>query len=286
MSLLEALQNFPVAFIAAVSAISLAVGSFLNVVIHRLPKMLEREWRAESAALQGTEVEPGPRYNLIVPRSQCPSCGHVLSAIENIPLLSYLALRGKCHACKARIPLRYPLVETLTVVFSAFIAWHYGYGWQALAALGFTWALLAAAFIDLDTYYLPDNITLPLLWGGLLVNLGGTFADLQAAVIGAAAGYLVLWSVFWAFKLLTSKEGMGYGDFKLAGAIGAWLGWKLLPAVILIASVAGAVIGILMIVLGRRERNVPIPFGPFLAIAGIVAMLWGNALVDYYLRLL
>lgn len=286
MPFLQALESYPALLIMTVSLIALAVGSFLNVVIHRLPKMLERQWRAESAALHGAAPAAEPRYNLVVPRSQCPACGHQLSAIENIPLVSFIALGGKCRNCKAKIPLRYPAVEALTALLSGYIAWRYGYSWQTLAALLYAWILIAAAFIDLDTFYLPDNLTLPLLWLGLLINLNGTFTDLSSAVIGATAGYLALWSVFWAFKFATGKEGMGYGDFKLLAAIGAWLGWKMLPAVILIASLVGAVIGIALIVFARRGRDVPIPFGPYLVLAGLIAMFWGNALVDYYLRAL
>ncbi len=286
MPFLQALESYPALLIMTVSLIALAVGSFLNVVIHRLPKMLERQWRAESAALHGAAPAAEPRYNLVVPRSQCPACGYQLSALENIPLVSFIALGGKCRNCKAKIPLRYPAVEALTALLSGYIAWRYGYSWQTLAALFYAWILIAAAFIDLDTFYLPDNLTLPLLWLGLLINLNGTFIDLSSAVIGAGAGYLALWSVFWAFKFATGKEGMGYGDFKLLAAIGAWLGWKMLPAVILIASLVGAVIGIALIVFARRGRDVPIPFGPYLVLAGLIAMFWGNTLVDYYLRAL
>ncbi len=293
MALLQALAANTALFVTAIAALSLAVGSFLNVVIHRLPKMLDRAWRAELAELNGPQpnVQPAANdtpaaYNLVVPRSQCPACGHRITALENVPLASYLALRGKCSACGARISPRYPLVEALTAALSGYIAWRFGFTWTTAAALVFAWAVIALAFIDLDTFYLPDDITLPLIWLGLLANMGGAFVDLQTAVIGAIAGYLSLWSVYWAFKLATGKEGMGYGDFKLLAAIGAWLGWKMLPVVILLASFAGAVVGISLMVFARHGRNVPIPFGPYLVLGGLIAMFWGDALTRYYLQTL
>jgi leader peptidase (prepilin peptidase)/N-methyltransferase len=263
----------------------LVVGSFLNVVIHRLPKMLERQWRTECAELTGTAPPAAERYNLVVPRSACPKCGHMITAIENIPIASYMVLGGKCSACKAPISPRYPAVEAITAVLSGYIAWRYGLSAAMFGALLFAWAMIALTFIDLDTMYLPDSITLPLLWAGLLFNTGATFTDLRSAVIGAAAGYLTLWTVYWAFKLATGKEGMGYGDFKLLAAIGAWLGWKLLPLVILLSSLVGAVVGIGLIVLARQGRNVPIPFGPYLAVAGLIALFWGEQLTRRYLNM-
>ncbi len=286
MSFFQALQSHPALFVTTVVLAALAVGSFLNVVIHRLPQMLERQWRAEVAEHTGQEPVPGPRYNLVLPRSQCPSCGHRISALENIPLVSYLVLGGKCSACKAAISPRYPVVEALTAALSGYIAWRYGVTWTTAAVLVFAWTMIALAFIDLDTFYLPDDITLPLIWTGLLINMGGTFVDLRSAVIGAIAGYLALWIVFWAYKLATGKEGMGYGDFKLLAAIGAWLGWKMLPVVILLSSFVGAVVGISLIVFARHGRNVPLPFGPYLALGGLIAMFWGDVLVNYYLRIL
>ncbi len=266
MALFQAFQAYPLLFVVAIVMLSLAIGSFLNVVIHRMPKVLERQWRDELAEMNGqTHVAAAP-YNLVVPRSQCPACGHQIRALENIPLLSYLALGGKCSACKVKISSRYPMVEALTGVLSGYIAWRYGFTVMTAAALVFAWAMIALAFIDLDTFYLPDDITLPLLWTGLLVNMANVIADLQSAVIGAVAGYLALWGVFWAYKLATGKEGMGYGDFKLLAAIGAWLGWKMLPVVILLASFVGAAVGISLILFARHERNVPIPFGPYLVI--------------------
>lgn len=284
MSFLQAFQSNPALFVTTVAVMSLAIGSFLNVVIHRLPKIIERQWRAELAESSGQTATAEPRYNLVVPRSQCPACGHQIRALENIPLVSYLVLRGKCAACSASISPRYPLVELLTATVSGFVAWHFGFSWTTAAALLFVWSMIALAFIDLDTFYLPDDITLPLIWVGLLVNMGSAIVDLQSAVIGAVAGYLSLWLVYWGFKLATGKEGMGYGDFKLLSAIGAWLGWKMLPVVILLSSLAGAIIGIGMIVFARHERSKPIPFGPYLVIAGLIAMVWGDTIVTYYLR--
>lgn len=284
MTLLQSFQAYPALFVTAVTVLSLAIGSFLNVVIHRLPKMLERQWRDELAELNGQETATAPRYNLMLPRSQCPGCGHQISALENVPVVSYLALRGKCAACKTRISPRYPLVEALTGALSGFIAWRYGFSWHTLAALFFVWSMIALAFIDLDTFYLPDDITLPLVWAGLLVNMGGVFVDLQSAVIGAVAGYLALWVVFWSYKLATGKDGMGYGDFKLLAAIGAWLGWKMLPVVILLSSFVGAAVGISLILFARHGRSVPIPFGPYLVLGGLTAMFWGDDIVRYYLQ--
>ena len=284
MSLIQLLQSNPALFAATVAFLSLTIGSFLNVVIHRMPKMMERQWRAEVAEANGQTVPDEPSYNLMLPRSQCPACGHAITAMENIPVISYLVLRGKCAGCSAPISPRYPLVELFTAGVSGVVAWHFGFGWTTAAALLFVWAMIALAFIDLDTFFLPDDITLPLLWAGLLVNMGGVFVDLQTAVIGAVAGYLSLWLVYWGFKLATGKEGMGYGDFKLLAAIGAWLGWKMLPVVIMLSSVVGAIIGISLIALARHERSRPIPFGPYLVLAGLIAMFWGDAIVQYYLR--
>ena len=278
----EALSN-PAIFALCAALLGLCVGSFLNVVIHRLPKMMEGQWRTECAKLSGQQAPPAERYNLISPRSACPSCGHKISPLENIPVLSYAVLRGKCSGCSARISIRYPLVEALTATLSAYVAWHFGFGIAAAGALLFTWSMVALTFIDLDTFYLPDSITLPLLWLGLLLNLGGTYAPLSSAVIGAAAGYVSLWAVYWVFKWATGKEGMGYGDFKLLAAIGAWMGWQMLPLTILLSSLVGAVIGISLIVFAGRGRSVPIPFGPYLAIAGMIALLHGPALTRAFL---
>ncbi|MBI2316086.1 MAG: prepilin peptidase [Betaproteobacteria bacterium] len=260
----------------------LAVGSFLNVVIHRLPAMMERDWQDQCADLRG---EPRPeleRFNLARPRSRCPACGNAISALENIPLLSYALLRGRCSACAAPIGLRYPVVEALAGLAGLYCASRYGFGAAAFGAMLFAWALIAASAIDMDTQLLPDAVTLPLLWTGLLLNTAGTYVDLRSAVIGAAGGYLFLWSVYWLFKFATGKEGMGFGDFKLLAAIGAWIGWQMLPLVVLLSSFIGAAVGIALIVLAKRGRGVPIPFGPYLAAAGIVGLFWGPQLTRYY----
>jgi len=276
----------PVAFVGTSAVLGLVVGSFLNVVIHRLPKMLERQWRRECAELQGNPTQDdAPRYNLIAPRSACPSCSQPIRALHNIPLVSYLALKGKCASCGVPIGARYPLIEASSGVLTAYAAWHFGFSWAALAAMFYVWAMIALAFIDLDTFFLPDNITLPLVWVGLLAHTMHVFPqmDLASGVVGAIAGYLVLWTVFWLFKLTTGKEGMGYGDFKLLAAIGAWLGWKALPLVILLSSLVGAIVGISLIVLRRQSRDVPIPFGPYLVAAGLIALFWGSAINARYL---
>lgn len=273
--------------VALATLVGLCVGSFLNVVIHRLPRIMEQEWREQCAEICGNSASTAePGLSLARPRSRCPHCGHKIGISENIPLVSYfLILKGKCSACGQPISLRYPLVELFTALASAFVVWHFGATVQAAGALLLVWALIALTAIDIDTQLLPDAITLPLLWLGLLFNLQGTYTDLSSAVIGAMAGYLVLWSVFWLFKLATGKDGMGYGDFKLLGALGAWLGWQMLPAIILLSSVVGAIVGIGLIVAARQGRNVPIPFGPYLAAAGVIALFWGKALTSSYLGL-
>ena len=272
----------------AAGLLGLCVGSFLNVVIHRLPKMMEQDWQAQCAELRGeSPPDQGEALSLAKPRSRCPNCGHQITALENIPLVSYLLiLKGKCSGCGTRISPRYPITELLTGLLSAFAAWHFGPTIQTVGALALLWALIALSAIDLDTQLLPDSITLPLLWLGLAFNLWTTFADLPTAVIGAMAGYLSLWSVFWLFKLATGKEGMGCGDFKLLAALGAWLGWQMLPAIILLSSVVGAVVGIALIVAARHGRNVPIPFGPYLAAAGVIALFWGQRITQGYLGLI
>ena len=285
MSLLLVFQNTPGLLVTAAVLIGLLVGSFLNVVIYRLPKMLDRQWRAECAELTGATAPPPESFSLVLPRSACPHCGHRITALENIPIASYLALRGRCSACGVPISPRYPAVEALAGALAGVIAWRFGLSTAMFGALIFAWTMIALAFIDLDTFFLPDSITLPLLWLGLLLNLGSAFTDLRSAVIGAAAGYLALWFVYWVFKLATGKEGMGYGDFKLLAAIGAWLGWKMLPVTILLSSLAGAVIGIGLMVFARHGRNVPIPFGPYLAIAGLVALFYGDEINRHYLSL-
>ena len=281
--IIELLQRQPILFITAATLFGLLVGSFLNVVIHRLPKMMEQEWLRNCAELRGEEAPESPRYNLVVPRSACPACGHRISAWENIPVVSYLALRGKCAGCKTPISPRYPLVEIFAGTLAGIIAWRFGFGATAFAAMLLAFALVTLTFIDFDTHLLPDDLTLPLMWLGLILNINGLFTDLQSAVIGAIAGYLALWSVYWVFKLVTGKEGMGYGDFKLLAAIGAWFGWQMLPAVILLSSLVGSIIGIGLIVLAKHGRNVPIPFGPYLALGGIIALFFGPQLANFYL---
>ena len=274
------------ALIAVVAVFSLAIGSFLNVLIHRLPKMMEADWRAQCAELQGGEVPVGGnRYNLLVPHSHCPQCKAPLRVIDNIPIASWIALRGKCAHCAGRISSRYPIVEALTALLSALVAWKFGLTWQTALVLVFTWTLIALTFIDADTTLLPDDLTLPLLWLGLLANVFGAFVPLKEAVLGAAAGYLVLWSIYWLFKLATGKEGMGFGDFKLLAALGAWMGWKALLPIVLLSSLVGAIVGIALIVLARRGREIPIPFGPYLAAAGMIVMLTGDRLTRWLVPL-
>lgn len=300
MSFIEALQAFPVLAVICGLIVGLLVGSFLNVVIYRLPKMMERDWQAQCREFieQQTDSDSNAplamatntnstqaTFNLIVPGSSCPHCGHKIKPWENIPIISYVFLGGKCSACKNTISLRYPSVELVTGVLSALAIAFFGATWAGLAALVLTWALIALTMIDLDTYLLPDDITLPLLWLGLIVNSFGLFTDLASAFWGAVAGYLTLWSVYQLFKLLTGKEGMGYGDFKLLAALGAWMGWQMLPQIILLSSLVGAVIGITLIIVRGRDRNIPIPFGPYLAIAGWIAFIWGDRINATYLKI-
>jgi leader peptidase (prepilin peptidase)/N-methyltransferase len=280
---MELLQQSGGVLITAAVVFGLMIGSFLNVVIHRLPRMMEREWAAQCAQLRGeapAQIEP---FSLFRPGSRCPHCGHAVTVLENIPLLSFLFLRGRCKGCGQPIGWRYPIVEALTGTLFGLVAWQYGPGLGTWAAMGFTAAMIVLTFIDIDTQLLPDDITLPLLWAGLLLNIWATYASLTSAVIGAMAGYLSLWTVYWLFKLLTGKEGMGYGDFKLLAVIGAWLGWQVLPLTILLSSVIGAIVGIALIVVTKRGHSVPIPFGPYLAIAGMIALLWGKPLTQFYL---
>ena len=266
--------------------LGLCIGSFLNVVIHRLPKMMEREWRAECAALAGQEPPAEAPFNLMVPRSRCPSCSKPISALENIPIVSYALLRGRCANCKAAIGWKYPLVEALAGIGAAYAAWRFGFSLAALGAALFTWATIALAFIDQETGLLPDDLTLPLIWAGVLLNLNHAFVSLPESVIGAVAGYLSLWLVYWGFKLITGKEGMGYGDFKMNAAVGAFLGWKVLPLVILLSSVVGLAFGALQMLAarGRWDGGFRFHFGPYLAIAGIVALYWGEPILRWYSR--
>jgi leader peptidase (prepilin peptidase)/N-methyltransferase len=284
MSSIELLVQTPALLYVATGLFALAVGSFLNVVIHRLPRMLEVQWRrecAETEAAAGGDQRP---LSLVAPRSHCPHCGHALRPWENIPLMSYLLLRGRCSACAGPISPRYPLVETVTAVLSVLVVWRLGVGWETWAALLLTWGLIALAFIDLETELLPDVITLPLLWLGLLASLAGWFSDSHSAILGAAIGYLFLWSFFHLFRLATGKEGMGYGDFKLFALFGAWLGWQSLPQVLILSAVTGAIVGILLIVTRGHDRQVPIPFGPYLAGAGWISLLWAGDINRAYLQ--
>jgi len=284
--MIHILQSSALLFAVICAILGLMVGSFLNVVIHRLPKMMEIDWQQQCAELRGEELPSASKYNLMVPRSACPNCGHAISAWENIPVASYLLLSGKCKGCGVAISPRYPLIEVVSGVLSAYAAWHFGFGPAEAGALLLIWALLALTMIDFDTQLLPDDITLPLLWLGLLFNLFGVYTDLGSAVLGAVFGYLALWSVYWLFKLTTGKEGMGYGDFKLLAALGAWMGWQMLPLIIVLSSLVGAIVGVAMMIFFKHGREVPIPFGPYLAGGGMIALFWGQALTQGYLHLL
>jgi leader peptidase (prepilin peptidase)/N-methyltransferase len=286
MPLLDFLASSPLAFILCTLILGLLVGSFLNVVVYRLPVMLMRDWKAQSREMLELPAEPATdTFNLMLPHSRCPHCSHKIRPWENLPVISYLFLGGKCSSCKALISKRYPLVELACGVLSAFIAWHFGLGWQAGAMLVLTWGLLAMSLIDADHQLLPDAIVLPLLWLGLIVNAFGVFTSLTDALWGAVFGYLVLWLVFWLFKLVTGKEGMGYGDFKLLAMLGAWGGWQILPLTILLSSLVGAVLGLILLRMRNVETSTPIPFGPYLAIAGWIALLWGDQITSSYLQI-
>ena len=309
MSVLDLLSSSPAFFVGACLALGLLVGSFLNVVIYRVPIMLDRQWREQCAELAsaGTsnatpgaaaampaspQATPAPRFNLVAPRSSCPSCKAPITALQNIPVLSYLFLKGRCANCGTRISVRYPIIEALTGALSAAVAWKFGFGWPALAALVLTWFLIALTFIDVDHQLLPDSLTLPLVWIGLALSLWGPQpggapipVDMRSSIIGAMAGYLSLWSVYHLFRLLTGKEGMGYGDFKLFAALGAWMGWNMLLPIILIAAAVGAVVGIATLALRGQSRSTPIAFGPFLAASGWLMLMFGRELVTKYLGL-
>ena len=292
--LLDLLKQDLTFFVSTIFVLGLLVGSFLNVVIYRLPVMFKKEWRKDcvnyleenySAKIQldhsSEQKEP---FNLVKPDSTCPSCGHEIRAWENIPVISYFLLKAKCSSCKTSISLRYPLVELLSAVMAALCAWHFGFSLTAGAAILLSWSLITLALIDYDTQYLPDQITLPFLWLGLILNLSDTFTDIESSIIGAVAGYLSLWSVHHLFKLITKKEGMGYGDFKLLALLGAWMGWQFLPAIIIISSLVGSIIGISLIIFRKHQRETPIPFGPYLAIAGWIVLLWGTEINQSYIN--
>ncbi|MEH6503175.1 MAG: A24 family peptidase [Cycloclasticus sp.] len=287
MSLIQSLEQSASFFYLSVAILGLIVGSFLNVVVYRLPIMLQRGWRHECLNFleqEDTSLETTETFNLSTPRSRCPSCQHCISAIENIPILSYLFLKGRCRSCLSSISIRYPIVELVTCVLSIMVAIKFGVTFQAGVALIFTWVLICLTLIDFDTQLLPDSITLPLLWFALFISLFNIFVDPTTAIIGALAGYLSLWSVFWLFKLVTGKEGMGYGDFKLLAAIGALLGWKMLPLVVMLSAFVGAVIGLMLIVINERDKNTPIPYGPYLSAAAFIALLWGDEMNAMYLH--
>jgi leader peptidase (prepilin peptidase)/N-methyltransferase len=286
MPVIDFLAGHVLAFVLCVLLIGLLIGSFLNVVIYRLPKMMQRDWREQAREILELPAEPQTAiFNLGLPNSSCPHCAHEIKPWENIPVVSYLFLRGKCSSCKAPISLRYPLVELSCGLLSAYIAWHFGFTWQAGGMLLLTWGLLAMSLIDADHQLLPDSLVLPLLWLGLIANSFGLFTSLGDALWGAVAGYLSLWSVYWLFKLVTGKEGMGYGDFKLLAMLGAWGGWQILPLTILLSSLVGAVLGLIMLRLRNAETSTPIPFGPYLAIAGWIALLWGEQITSSYLQI-
>jgi leader peptidase (prepilin peptidase)/N-methyltransferase len=280
-------EQSPIAYLACIFVLGLCVGSFLNVVIYRLPIMMQQEWRHDCLEFleQPSESEKG-KFNLTVPRSRCGHCGHAISALQNIPILSYLVLGGKCAECKTPISIQYPVVELFTALVSLLVGWHFGVSPQAMAALVFSWCLIAASGIDIGHKLLPDSITLPLLWLGILLGLFNVFVDLETSVIGAICGYLSLWSIFIVFKLITGKEGMGHGDFKLLAMLGAWVGWKMLFVIVLTSSLVGAIVGVTMILLKKSERGTQIPFGPYLAAAGWLSLLWGPQLLQFYFRFL
>ncbi len=288
MNIFNYLAAEPYAMLFVVGILGLIVGSFLNVVIYRLPIMMEREWRKQCAELSNvpSPIEDSEAFNLNQPRSRCPHCKHQITALENIPILSFILQRGKCRHCHQNISIRYPIIEVLSAILAVITAWHFGFSWALLGALALTWALLAASVIDFDYQYLLDNITLPLLWLGLLCNLFGLYTDIESSVIGAMAGYLSLWSVYWLFKLFTGKEGMGYGDFKLLALLGAWMGWQALVVIIFMSSFVGAVVGIMLIIFRGHDKNIPIPFGPYLAAAGWIVLLWGDSITETYLQIL
>ena len=287
MSLIEYLASHVLAFILLAGLLGLIVGSFLNVVIHRLPIMMERAWLRQSREMLDPDAEQAaePTFNIILPHSHCPHCNTEIKAWQNLPIISYLLLKGRCGHCREEISLRYPAVEMLTAVLSAVVAWHFGFGWEAGAMLVLTWALISLSLIDADTQLLPDAIVLPMLWLGLIANSFTLFTDLQTAFWGAVAGYLSLWVVFWAFKLATGKEGMGYGDFKLLAMLGAWGGWQILPLTILLSSPVGAILGIIILKSRGQSNATPLPFGPYLAIAGWIALIWGDTITGKYLQI-
>lgn len=289
MQSLEYLSAYPSLFSGIIALAGLLVGSFLNVVIYRLPIMMKRSWQHDCAEYLGIDLESGATeapFNLVFPLSRCPACNAAIKPYQNIPVISYLFLRGKCANCSNPIALRYPLIEAFTAIASFLVAWHFGFSGQTAFALILTWSLIALTFIDIDHQLLPDSITLPVLWLGLLLSVFGLFAESHDSIMGAILGYLILWGVYKVFKSFTGKEGMGYGDFKLLSLFGAWLGWQALPLIILLSSLVGSIIGICMIVFSSHDRNTPIPFGPYLAAAGWIALMWGQDINRFYLNII
>ena len=286
----ELYQTQPLIMLLMVAIFSLMVGSFLNVIIYRLPIIMEREWKTQCQEFLGhpdTETLPVERYNLVVPRSRCPHCNHLIGAWENVPVISYLLQKGRCRHCGKPISMRYPVIEALTAVLSVMVIHNFGLTWSSMYLLVLTWGLISLSFIDLDHHLLPDNLTLPLMWLGLLIAVFGIgVVDLKSAIVGTMIGYVSLWTIFQLFRLATGKEGMGYGDFKLLAVFGAWLGWQQLPLIILLASFVGAVVGVLNILIRKQDKNQPIPFGPFLCTAGFIAMLWGEQITRNYMQLM
>ena len=290
MAIASFFSSYPLALLVFALALGLIIGSFLNVVIYRLPVMMQREWTQQCYEFlelkddkaSKNDTDKFPKFNLAQPSSHCPNCNHEITALENIPVLSYLIQAGKCKNCKAPISKRYPIIESATGIFTVLMAYQFGFTWLTLAALVLTWSLIVLTMIDYDHQLLPDDITLPLLWLGLIINYFGLITTLEAAFLGTVAGYLILWLVYWLFKLFTGKEGMGHGDFKLLAALGAWLGWQALPQIILLSSLIGALIGITLVIIKGRDKNIPIPFGPYLAGAGFVSLLWSDELNQLY----
>ena len=286
MAFLSLLENSSIMLLCVCFVLGLTVGSFLNVVIYRLPIMLHRQWKQECCDFLEIDNADSQEkaFNLSIPRSTCPNCGHQITALENIPVISYLFLRGKCSKCSTHISLRYPAIELLTGLVSVVCAWYLGFSWQLLFILILTWSLLCLTFIDIDHQILPDNITLPLLWLGIICNYFGLFTDINSSVLGAVFGYLAFWSVYIIFKFVTGKEGMGHGDFKLLSMLGAWLGYQHLLTIIILSSLVGAIVGISLIIFNFQDKTKPIPFGPYIAIAGWITLFWGESIADFYMN--
>lgn len=283
MALAELLQGSPILFITLITILGSLIGSFLNVVIYRLPVMIMQDWRQQCADLNNEELAPTEKFTLSDPSSHCPKCNHQITTLENIPIISFFMLGGKCRKCKTNIAARYPLIEGFSALLSGLVAWQFGFDWACLGALLLTWTLITLSFIDIDHQLLPDSITLPLMWLGIIFSFFSVYTNIDSSIIGAIAGYIFLWLVFHVFKLVTGKDGMGDGDFKLLAALGAWLGWSLLPTIVLLSSLVGAIVGILLIVFRNHQRDTRIPFGPYLAAAGWVSLMWGQHINVLYI---